>query len=131
VSYQYFEGVDLFAIEGVSYSTVLTIMSEVGLEGLKKFETAKQFASWLRLAPNNKISGGKVLSHKVPKGKQQVKNCLTQCSQCNRKFEGYSSFKFLQSNKLPKRKSIGHKRNSKKACSNNMEHGHKKDGLHQ
>jgi transposase len=76
VSYQYFEGVDLFAIEGVSHSTVLSIMSEVGLEGLKKFGTAKQFASWLRLAPNNKISGGKVLSHKVPKGSNRLKIAL-------------------------------------------------------
>jgi len=44
----------------------LAIMSEVGLEGIKKFSTAKHFASWLRIAPNNKISGGKVLSSKVP-----------------------------------------------------------------
>jgi transposase len=76
VAYQYFEGVDLLAIEGVSHSTVLTLMSEVGLEGLKKFETAKQFSSWPRLAPNNKISGGKVLSHKVPKGSNRLKIAL-------------------------------------------------------
>ena len=76
LSYQYFEGVDLLAIEGVSHSTVLSIMSEVGYEGLKKFETAKQFASWLRLVPNNKISGGKVLSHKVPKGSNRLKIAL-------------------------------------------------------
>ncbi len=76
MSYQYFEGVDLLAIEGVSHSTVLSVMSEVGLEGLKKFATAKQFASWLRLAPNNKISGGKVLSNKVPKGSNRLKIAL-------------------------------------------------------
>lgn len=76
MSYQYFEGVDLLAIEGVSHSTVLTLMSEVGLEGLKKFGTAKQFASWLRLAPNNRISGGKVLSHKVAKGSNRLKIAL-------------------------------------------------------
>jgi len=75
-SYQYFEGVDLMAIEGMSYSTVLAIMSEVGLEGIKKFKTAKQFASWLRLAPNNKISGGKILSSKVPKGSNRLKIAL-------------------------------------------------------
>jgi hypothetical protein len=51
-------------------------MSEVGMEGLKKFASAKQFASWLRLAPNNKISGGKVLSHKVPKGSSRLKIAL-------------------------------------------------------
>lgn len=76
LSYQYFEGVDLLAIEGVSHSTVLSIMSEVGLEGIKKFQTAKQFTSWLRLAPNNKVSGGKVLSSKVPKGSSRLKIAL-------------------------------------------------------
>jgi transposase len=76
MAYQYFEGIDLLAIEGVSHSTVLSVMSEVGLEGLKKFGSAKQFASWLRLAPNNKISGGKVLSHKVPKGSSRLKIAL-------------------------------------------------------
>lgn len=76
MSYQHFDGVDLLAIEGVSHSTVLSIMSEVGKEGLKKFSTAKQFASWLRLAPNNKISGGKVLSTKIPKGSNRLKIAL-------------------------------------------------------
>ena len=75
-SYQYFGGVDLMKIEGLSHGTVLTIMSEVGPEGFKKFETAKQFASWLRLAPNNKISGGKVLSNKIPKGSNRLKIAL-------------------------------------------------------
>lgn len=76
MAYQYFEGIDLMAIEGVSHSTVLSVMSEIGLEGLKKFDSAKQFASWLRLAPNNKISGGKVLSKKVPKGSNRLKIAL-------------------------------------------------------
>jgi transposase len=76
VSYQYFEGVDLMAIEGVNESTIMTIISEVGLEGIKKFESAKQFTSWLRLAPNNKISGGKVLSHNLPKGSSRLKLAL-------------------------------------------------------
>ncbi|MBK8710999.1 MAG: IS110 family transposase [Niastella sp.] len=75
-SYPYFGGVDLMKIEGLSHATVLTIMREVGLEGFKKFETAKQFASWLRLAPNNKISGGKVLSNKIPKGSNRLKIAL-------------------------------------------------------
>jgi transposase len=73
ISYQMFEGIDLLAIEGMSYSTVLALMSEVGLSGIKKFTTAKHFASWLRLAPNNKVSGGKVLSSKVPKGSNRLK----------------------------------------------------------
>ena len=73
IAYQYFEGVDLMAVEGVSDATIMAIISEVGLEGIKKFNTAKQFTAWLRLAPNNKISGGKVLSHHLPKGSSRLK----------------------------------------------------------
>ena len=76
MSCQYFEGVDLLAIEGVSYSTVLSLMSEVGLDGIKKFSSAKQFACWLRLSPNNKISGGKILSSRIPKGSNRLKIAL-------------------------------------------------------
>lgn len=75
-SYQMFEGTDLLAIEGMSYSTVLALMSEVGIEGIRKFPSAKHFCSWLRLAPNNKVSGGKVLSSKVPKGSNRLKIAL-------------------------------------------------------
>lgn len=73
IAYQYFEGVDLMTIEGVNDATIMSIISEVGLKGIKKFETSKQFTSWLRLAPNNKISGGKVLSHHIPKGSSRLK----------------------------------------------------------
>jgi len=76
MSYQYFEGIDLMAIEGMSHLTVLSLMSEVGFEGIRRFPTAKHFVSWLRFAPNNKISGGKVLSSKVPKGSSRLKIAL-------------------------------------------------------
>jgi transposase len=76
LGYQYFEGVDLMEIEGFSHSTLLTLISEVGLEGIKKIPTAKHFASWLRLSPNNKISGGKVLSNRIPKGSNRLKIAL-------------------------------------------------------
>ncbi|HUZ60531.1 MAG TPA: transposase, partial [Hanamia sp.] len=64
------------AIEGLGHSTILSIISEVGPEGFSKFETAKHFTSWLRLAPNNKISGGKLLSSKTPKGSNRLKIAL-------------------------------------------------------
>jgi transposase len=73
ISYQYFEGVDLMAIEGFNEALVMTLISEVGVEGIKKFQSAKQFTSWLRLAPNNKISGGKILSYHLPKGSSRLK----------------------------------------------------------
>lgn len=73
IAYQYFEGIDLMEIEGVNDATIMAIISEIGLEGIKKFESPKQFTAWLRLAPNNKISGGKVLSHHLPKGSSRLK----------------------------------------------------------
>lgn len=75
-SYQMFEGTDLLAIEGMSYATVLSLMSEIGIDGIKKFPTAKHFTSWLRLAPNNKISGGKILSSKIQRGSNRLKIAL-------------------------------------------------------
>lgn len=72
-SFQYFGGVDLMTVEGVNQSTLMSIMSEVGPDGFKEFPTAKHFTSWLRLAPNNRISGGKLLSSKTPKGSNRLK----------------------------------------------------------
>ncbi len=76
IAFQYFGGVDLMAIEGVGHATVMAIMSEIGIDGFKKFKSAKEFSSWLRLAPNNKISGGKILSNRIPKGSNRLKIAL-------------------------------------------------------
>jgi len=73
-----FEGIDLMAIEGVNDATVMAFISEIGLEGIKKFKSSKEFTSWLRLAPNNKISGGKILKHHLPKGSNRLKVALRQ-----------------------------------------------------
>lgn len=70
LSYKYY-GVDLMAIESISTSTVLTLICEIG-NGIYKFNTAKQFAAFLRLAPNNRISGGKVISSRTPKGANKL-----------------------------------------------------------
>lgn len=80
VAFKYFGGVDLMEIEGVSHGTILTLMSEIGPDGLRKFQSAKQFASWLRLAPNNKVSGGKILSSKIPRGSNRLKIALRQAA---------------------------------------------------
>lgn len=80
IAFQYFGGIDLMAIEGVSHATILSIMSEIGPDGFYKFNTSKEFNSWLRLAPNNKISGGKILSNRVPKGSNRLKIALRQAA---------------------------------------------------
>jgi transposase len=54
-------GVDLTVLPGLGATTVHTLFSEVGAD-LSKFPTAKHFASWLGLCPDQRVSGGKVLS---------------------------------------------------------------------
>tara|TARA_R110002050_G_C8924403_1_gene511624 strand:+ start:248 stop:1606 length:1359 start_codon:yes stop_codon:yes gene_type:complete len=78
--YQMLEGTDMLAIEGMSHATVLSLISEVGVKGIRSFPSAKHFTSWLRLAPNNKVSGGKILSSKVPKGSNRLKIALRQAA---------------------------------------------------
>jgi transposase len=60
-------GVDLTQIDGVEVQTAQTVISEVGLD-MSRWKSEKQFASWLGLCPDNRISGGKVLK----RGTRQV-----------------------------------------------------------
>jgi transposase len=64
-------GIELLNIPGVNTGTILSLISEIGLD-LSKFKTAKHFCSWLGLAPNNKITGGKVISSHTEKKKNRV-----------------------------------------------------------
>lgn len=52
-------GVDLTQVNGLDALTVQDILSEIGTD-MSPWPTVKHFASWLRLAPNNKVTGGKV-----------------------------------------------------------------------
>jgi transposase len=74
-SFQYFGGVDLFAIEGVNQNTVLSLISEVGSDILK-FHSSKAFSSWLHLCPNEKITGGRVISNRTKRGTNPLSQAL-------------------------------------------------------
>lgn len=54
-------GIDLTKITGIKGHTAMKILSEIGTD-VKHWPTAGHFTSWLTLAPNNRISGGKRLS---------------------------------------------------------------------
>ena len=95
-SYQYFGGVDLLEIPGVSYSTVLTLMSEIGPNGLDEFPSSKHFTSWLRLAPNNKVSGGRVMSSRVQKGSNRMKLAFRNAAYSIAKLKGTPLHKFYK-----------------------------------
>jgi len=72
-------GVDVTEIYGFSDDTALTLLAETGVD-LSCFSTANRFASWIGLAPNNKISGGKIISSHLPKKKHPVKKVLVQAA---------------------------------------------------
>jgi hypothetical protein len=72
-------GVDLMQIPGVSYNTVLCFLIHVGHD-IYKFPSSKHFCSWLRLAPNNKITGGNVINSRTPKGKNRLALALRQAA---------------------------------------------------
>jgi transposase len=61
-------GVDVLAIYGISDISGLEILSETGTD-MSKWPTEKHFVSWLNLCPNNKISGGKMISSMLLKKK--------------------------------------------------------------
>jgi len=56
--------VDVTAIYGINSTSALDIFAEVGTD-LSKWKNEKHFVSWLNLCPNNKISGGKLISSKL------------------------------------------------------------------
>jgi transposase len=56
-----FYGVDFTQINGISSLTAQIILAEVGPD-LSLFPTVKHFTRWLRLSPDNRITGGKIVS---------------------------------------------------------------------
>ena len=52
------------AIYGINIIGALEIFAETGTD-FSKWKDAKHFVSWLNLCPNNKISGGRLISSKL------------------------------------------------------------------
>lgn len=88
-SCQYFGGVDLYAIEGVNQSLVLTLMAEVGTD-IGKFHSSKAFANWLHLTPNVKITGGRVIGNRTQKGKNPLSQAFQRAANAIGQIKGNS-----------------------------------------
>ncbi len=54
-------GNDLTQVPVIQSSTINVFLSEVG-PSVERFENVKRFASWLGLCPDNRITGGRILS---------------------------------------------------------------------
>lgn len=68
-------GVDLTAIEGIGVLHAQTILSEIGWS-VEPWRSEKHFASWLGACPDNRISGGRVLSVRTRRVKNRVMRVL-------------------------------------------------------
>lgn len=72
-------GIDISVIEGIGLGLILCMVAETGLE-LTAFPTSKQFTSWLRLAPDLKKTGSKVISSKTKSGKNRLSQAFMYCA---------------------------------------------------
>ena len=68
-------GIDLTRIDGVDAYTALKVVSEIGTD-MTKWTSAKHFASWLGLSPNNRITGGKVMSSRTKASANRAASAL-------------------------------------------------------
>ena len=73
-------GTDLTLIPGIGEATALVLFSELGPD-LSRFPSASQFASWLNLCPQNKITGGRVISSKTGPGVNRAAQALRMATQ--------------------------------------------------
>jgi transposase len=65
-------GTDLTQADGIDVMTAMTILSEAGSD-MTKWPTEDHFVSWLRLCPDNRISGDKIIG----KGRLPTNNRIT------------------------------------------------------
>ena len=72
-------GVNAMKVPGISQNSLMKLIAELGSDFTKKFPDVKHFVSWANLVPNNKISGGHLLSSKIPKKKNPVGFVFKQC----------------------------------------------------
>ncbi|MBQ0047732.1 MAG: IS110 family transposase [Prevotellaceae bacterium] len=73
-------GVNVMQIPGMSANSIMQLIGELGHDFVDKFDTAAKFCRWCNIVPNTKISGGKILSSKVPKRKNPVGQIFRMCA---------------------------------------------------
>jgi len=71
--------VDITAVDGISLDLAQKIIAEIGTD-MSRFPSVKHFCSWLKLAPNNQISGGKVLRSSTGKSHNPARQAFLQAA---------------------------------------------------
>jgi transposase len=73
-------GVDLTLIEGISETTALVVLSEIGTD-VSKFPHEKNFVSWLGLSPQHRGSAGKIFKRRLRRGANRAARALRMAAQ--------------------------------------------------
>lgn len=82
-------GVDLTQVPGLQSGTALVLLAELGPDFAERFPTAKHFGSWLGLCPDNRITGGKIMSSATRDVKSRAATALRLAAQCLNKAQNY------------------------------------------
>jgi transposase len=81
-------GVDLTEIPGINALTAHVLFAEIGPD-LSRFANGSAFASWLGLCPDNRISGGKILSVQTRVVKNRAARALRLAAQSLHRSQSY------------------------------------------
>lgn len=85
-------GVDLTVLEGISETTALVILSELGTD-MSRFRQEKNFVSWLGLCPQHRGSGGKIFSRRTRRGANRAARAFRMAAQgCHRAQHALGAF---------------------------------------
>ena len=83
-------GADLTKLPGLDLLAVERILCEIGLD-MSRWPSEKHFCAWLNVAPNNRISGGKILSSKPRKNGNRAAAALQSAMQSKTAIGAFSS----------------------------------------
>jgi transposase len=86
-------GTDLTRIDSIDVMTATTIVSEAGYD-MSKWETEHHFVSWLRLCPDNRISGAKVIGKGRLPTNNPISIALKMAASCLRLSDTYLGAQF-------------------------------------
>jgi transposase len=82
-------GMDLTQVPGIQSGTALVLVAELGPDFAERFPTAKHFGSWLGLCPDNRITGGKIMSSSTRDVKSRAATALRLAAQGLNKAQNY------------------------------------------
>lgn len=82
-------GVDLTQVPGFQSGTVLVLLGELGPDFADRFPSAKHFSSWLGVCPDNRITGGKIMSSSTRDVKSRAARALRLAAQGLNKAQNY------------------------------------------